>query len=178
VRYLSSTAFFVVSPVSSHGGLWRRAAVDCCPQIPQHRGSRILHYNLCCPSYYTAARIIILPQARLLHKGPEAVYHNLRCPILLHRGSKVLHHQGTWVRHHHVFCINLLHWDFQELLCCSNYTETSVCYITTYASSNYYIEAPKYYIVKVEYYITTYAAPVYYTEGPKYSPSFYKCSWV
>jgi hypothetical protein len=134
--------------------------------------------QLLLPELLHRSQIIILPQAQLLHKGPGAVYHNLRCPILLHCGSKVLYHQGTWVLHHYGFCINLLHWDFQELLCCRYYTETSVCYITTYASSNYYIEAPKCYIVKVEYYITTYAAPVYYTEEPKYSPSFYKCSWV
>ncbi|EFX89567.1 LOW QUALITY PROTEIN: hypothetical protein DAPPUDRAFT_233374 [Daphnia pulex] len=51
-------------------------------------------------------------------------------------------------------------------ICFSYYTETSVYYTTTYASSNYFIEAPKYYIEKVEYCITTYAAPVYYTEEP------------
>jgi hypothetical protein len=32
--------------------LWRRAAVDCCPEELYHRGSIKFYYNLCCPELY------------------------------------------------------------------------------------------------------------------------------
>ncbi|EFX88260.1 LOW QUALITY PROTEIN: hypothetical protein DAPPUDRAFT_234827 [Daphnia pulex] len=47
---------------------------------------------------------------------------------------------------------------------------------TTYDTTSYYTEAPKYYTTKEpEYYTTTNAAPAYYTEAPKYysAPSYY-----
>jgi hypothetical protein len=47
---------------------------------------------------------------------------------------------------------------------------------TTYDTTSYYTEAPKYYTTKEpECYTTTNAAPAYYTEAPKYysAPSYY-----
>ncbi|EFX88274.1 LOW QUALITY PROTEIN: hypothetical protein DAPPUDRAFT_234799 [Daphnia pulex] len=47
---------------------------------------------------------------------------------------------------------------------------------TTYDTTSYYTEAPKYYTTKEpDYYTTTNAAPAYYTEAPKYysAPSYY-----
>jgi hypothetical protein len=40
-------------------------------------------------------RSIILPRARVLHRGPGVLHYNLRCPSSLHRGSQVLHQRIT-----------------------------------------------------------------------------------
>jgi hypothetical protein len=94
------------------------------------------------------------------------VWHipNLNAIALLYKHkqqqvNRLLHHQGSRVLPHNLWCPELLHQNLK-------YNSAPSC-ITK--EPEYYTEVPKYYTTKApEYFSTTYAAPAYYTEGPNY----------
>jgi hypothetical protein len=125
------------------GWLLHRAA-----QVLHHQGFRLLHHNLCFPSYYTevpkyysASSYTTTTEVAKYYEGPT--YYTAAAS--------------------------------SNYIVPKYHTKAPVYCITTYATPRCYTEVSKYYTEKTEYYTSTYAAPVYYTEEPKYysAPNYY-----